>query len=75
MKSLERLVLHHQIGDGDGLGNRLVGHAAIPRPRNLRPRHATLQLFDDDPPISDEGGETAGKIIDGKIIEVGHCET
>jgi len=49
MESTERLVLHNQVSDGDGFGNRLVVNAAIPLPGNLRPRQATLQLFENNP--------------------------
>src|SRR5438093_11244033 len=49
MESLERLVFHHQVGNGYGLGDRFLGNFAIPLADDFLPRQAVFELFKDDP--------------------------
>ncbi len=49
MESREWLVLHDQVGDGNGFRNGGVIYAAIPFPRDVCPREAALQLFENNP--------------------------
>ncbi len=49
MESPERLVLHDQIGDGDGFGNRVFGKLAIPLEHDLVPGEALIELFENNP--------------------------
>jgi hypothetical protein len=48
MESLERLVFHHQVGNGYGLGDRFLGNFAIPLAGDFLPRQAVFELFKDD---------------------------
>ncbi len=49
MESLERLVFHHQVGNGYGLGDRFLGNFVIPLAEDFFPRQAVFELFKDDP--------------------------
>jgi len=42
-------VFHDQIGDGDGLGDGLVGNPAIPFSSDFYPGQAALELIENDP--------------------------
>src|SRR6266545_799220 len=49
MESLERLVFHHQVGNGNRLGDRFLGNLAIPLADDFIPGQAVFELFQDDP--------------------------
>ena len=48
MESPERLVLHDQISDSNGLGNGVGGNPAVPFAFDLLPRQTLLKLFENN---------------------------